>query len=563
MGTTAAATARPFHDLEYRWDFGDPAGGATWANGSGANVNSKNAATGPLSAHVFETPGNYSVCLSVFDGVSTAQTGITIAVSDPNVVFAGSATLCVDSGGLPTAGMDGCPIGAAALNSSDFDAVINTTAGYGANYKRILFRRARTYVSSFQGALAADGPGLVGAYGTGTKPLITGASAKMMFGTAANTGNVNADFGDWRVVDLNFDGVSKVANAFEMIGPAKQLTFLRVEVRNTLIGLVHSKFFLDQINAGVPFTVPVWSEITMADSVIEDSGNYAFLGEANRFALLGSFLRGTDPIGGHLVRVSYTNSMVLSNNHLAGGSNGNSLTIRGFHPFPAGDNTIPPNAWTENVIVSDNRIDGGNSAWFFTIRRVNTGDDVRFRNILVERNWLVATPPTQNMLVTDAGELTIRNNLFQMTGGVSHDSVVLGRSSGTPASVSNNISVLNNSLYAGTATSGAYVLINISEGSAPTNLTVKNNLSYAPNVTGGNAVVLFSPGSGADISNNTSGASIQTGNPNFATTPPAAPLTWRPAAGSDAIDAGASVPVWSDFFMAPRTGTYDLGAVNP
>src|SRR4030067_2638800 len=25
-GTTSTATTRPFHDLEYRWDFGDPAG---------------------------------------------------------------------------------------------------------------------------------------------------------------------------------------------------------------------------------------------------------------------------------------------------------------------------------------------------------------------------------------------------------------------------------------------------------------------------------------------------------------------------------------------------------
>ncbi|MEK7703972.1 MAG: putative metal-binding motif-containing protein, partial [Myxococcota bacterium] len=42
-GTTSTGTTRPFHDLEYRWDFDDPLGspvsGTTWATGSGAGVN--------------------------------------------------------------------------------------------------------------------------------------------------------------------------------------------------------------------------------------------------------------------------------------------------------------------------------------------------------------------------------------------------------------------------------------------------------------------------------------------------------------------------------------------
>ncbi|MEK7706276.1 MAG: MopE-related protein, partial [Myxococcota bacterium] len=72
-GTTdTAVTSRPFHELEYRWDFGDPAGGATWAYGARPGSSSKNVALGPVAAHVFESPGTYTVALSVFDGSNTA-----------------------------------------------------------------------------------------------------------------------------------------------------------------------------------------------------------------------------------------------------------------------------------------------------------------------------------------------------------------------------------------------------------------------------------------------------------------------------------------------------------
>ena len=55
--TTATATTRPFHDLEYRWAFSETVGPGigTWTTGSRANVSSRNSATGPVAAHVFET----------------------------------------------------------------------------------------------------------------------------------------------------------------------------------------------------------------------------------------------------------------------------------------------------------------------------------------------------------------------------------------------------------------------------------------------------------------------------------------------------------------------------
>ena len=113
-GTTdVGVTARPFHDLEYTWDFGDPTAG-TWAYGAQPGVSSKNSATGPVAAHVFEKPGTYTVTLTAFDGTNTVTTSKTITVDDPDVVFAGSGTVCMSTSGTFT----NCPSGASHVTTS-------------------------------------------------------------------------------------------------------------------------------------------------------------------------------------------------------------------------------------------------------------------------------------------------------------------------------------------------------------------------------------------------------------------------------------------------------------
>ena len=100
VGTTATGIARPFHDLEYRWNFGDTlgtvTGATTWSTGSRAGVSSRNVATGAVSAHVYERPGVYTVALTATDGTNTVSNSCAqIVVQDPDVVFAGTKTICV------------------------------------------------------------------------------------------------------------------------------------------------------------------------------------------------------------------------------------------------------------------------------------------------------------------------------------------------------------------------------------------------------------------------------------------------------------------------------------
>jgi hypothetical protein len=83
-GTKAKYTTLPFHELEYQWEFGDKTGAvlnlsppltgtSTWNTGSRASVSNRDLATGPVTAHVFETPGTYFVTLNVTDGTNSVS----------------------------------------------------------------------------------------------------------------------------------------------------------------------------------------------------------------------------------------------------------------------------------------------------------------------------------------------------------------------------------------------------------------------------------------------------------------------------------------------------------
>ena len=157
-------TNRPFHDLEYTRSFGDP-GSGTWASGAQPGVSSKNSATGPVAAHVFETPGTYTVTLTAFDGTNTASTNTTITVRTPDAVFAGTNTICINASGSD---FTGCPSGADTSTNSNFVTALSANP---ATHKRILFKRGDTFAAATSAAITVDGPGIIGALARGQRLL--------------------------------------------------------------------------------------------------------------------------------------------------------------------------------------------------------------------------------------------------------------------------------------------------------------------------------------------------------------------------------------------------------
>lgn len=176
-GTTSSQSANPTHELFYATDFGDSSAG-TWVNGvQSSGLTSKNTGYGPITGHVYETPGTYTVTTVVMDGVNVSSKTGTIVVQDPNVVYAGTNTICISHSGNFT----GAPSGSQQVNTAgntDIYTYINT---YKANNKRILFCKADNWTCSAQinfsslNGLIIDGygTGVSRAFGTGTLLPIT------------------------------------------------------------------------------------------------------------------------------------------------------------------------------------------------------------------------------------------------------------------------------------------------------------------------------------------------------------------------------------------------------
>ncbi|MCP4683114.1 MAG: PKD domain-containing protein, partial [Desulfobacterales bacterium] len=122
---------RPFHELFYSWDFGNPTSDI-WA----VSEKSKNKASGPITAHIFEIPGTYVVSLAVADSngrVSTEQ--IEITVQDPDEIYSGDNTICFSD--TTNNDFQGCPSGAVQIATDD----ISTIKSAIASGKRILLGR--------------------------------------------------------------------------------------------------------------------------------------------------------------------------------------------------------------------------------------------------------------------------------------------------------------------------------------------------------------------------------------------------------------------------------------
>ena len=580
--SSAVGVTDPFHKLHFTWTFGDPASNAAWTTGTRTASASKNAATGPIAAHVFESPGAYTIGLTVTDGTNTApQITRIITVTDPDTHFAAS-TLCArqTSGGS----FSGCPLipsvyaDAAAcitagkcVDSADFDALINTTAGSGATYKRVMVECDGTYTNSAWSEVTADGPGYIGAYPVGcparAKPIITGAFGKLRFGN-----NSNHDMCDWRVVDLYLDGVSDPSAQYGITanGAMCRLTVLRTTFTNLNAGMFNQLSTLDAINASSQLA-PVWSEWIVQDSAFDGGDTTRFQVAVKNSAFIGNTIANL--ASGHALRMVYAQKFIISNNTITGTASGAAVTVRGLRYTPSERQSISPTmggneytvpageaSYTQQVVIAENILNASGGTLPFSVHAVTVTDDVRFRNILAEGNWIVAGSASTNLFSVESSLTTFRNNICDFSAGPTGANLCSTlQQNGGP--VADSIWIYNNSLYSTQASASSPVVVFQTSG-AQTNIEVKNNAAYSPNNTDDETGPVRNLGTaGITASNNSTKAQMQAATSPFVDSTPAAPGDYD--AADYAVDGGTAVPVWRDFFQVLRTGTYDLGAVLP
>lgn len=552
--TTATSTARPFHDLEYRWDFGDPDGspvnGKYWKNGSKPGASRRNMATGPLAAHVFEVPGVYTVALSATDGTSTVSNSCAqIVVQDPDLVFAGANTICVGATSVPAAGTGAagdCPVGANRVAQTSFPAAISSYAKTG---KRVLFKRGDTFTASSSAGISVTGPGTIGAFGSGALPVVQGNSDILTL-----SGGKTATITDWRIMDLEFDGAGIVGN-----GGIDQLTLLRLSILNAGMDMTFSVQVLDYWNNNGSSGHYLWDQLAIVDNTITNNsrGGGVYIG-GRRFTFAGNLM--DDAVASqHVARFPQIVKGVVSNNTLGKQAPDKHIVklhgptwSAGTPPSGVATDGINTFGYTEQVLIADNKFIPGAAPWAVSLEPQNAQYDERLRNVIVERNWFTESSSSGVSLLMSGLDMTARNNIFSMVNG--NTAINIGKRGVEPPAT--NANIYNNSMYSSASGSFSGVFI----GSDNINPVVKNNLAYAPN--GSSPVMIQGSGaSGLVSSNNSTNSGVKSTSPLFTVTPPANPADFKPAAGSYAISGGTDVPVWSDFFMTAQTATRDLGAV--
>lgn len=536
LGTTAPAlTSLPFSEIYYAWTFDDPAGGATWAYGTKPGVALKNEANGPVAAHVFETPGDYNpTCWAFYlDSGGTLHSGsatTAITVTDPDTVFAAN-TIYISQSGVPVPGVDdGVPLGANVQLVTNW----STVATLAQTYKRILLKRGDTW--SVTAGVALDqvsrtGEGIIGAYGTGAKPIL-----ELNYdGTILTT---DADVSDWRFMDLsmtaNGTGPRPNSRSMYLVG-STDLLVLRCDTQ----GALYDAHVADA------------DGVYIVDSLLGPVEPYA--GGAVGYCLYESkttrvHIMGTRGYGNttHCVRLQgATLSSIDCNtfNDSAAGTAGNVFTVRGWSPYTGTE-------WTENVVITRNVFTGNanNLAVFGCHPQFNTSEE-RIRRVIADGNFVSGV--TSLGFFSVATEFTVRNNLFVTSNNTNVE--MRGESSvGSP--FPSQSFFYNNTLYS-TASGGshtAFLLTGTISG-----MVLTNNIAYAPNAT----TTFLTDGTGAEVTlaNNSSDSQIKNNRPWAAVTPVDA-VDYTPS-GSYAVDGGTWVPVYKNYFGTTNSAPREIGAI--
>jgi len=462
-----------------------------------------------VAGHVYENAGAYTARLTVVDGASSSSVTTQITVTDGNATWPGTQTICIANGATPVAGQDGCPIGARVVNSADFDATVVANQCHNAA-RRCLFRRGDQFTASQRVSLTSAGPSLVGAYGTGAKPLVT------LLAGGGSIFQIDQGNFDIRIVDLQMRGNDESDSTAIGIGlagnyPIRRMLLLRLDISHfdnqlALRGVTEN--WLPRVN--------ISNENAIVDSSIVDGpgrgGNdlfvlwerSLFLGNriGDKFDLQG------DRRGEHIIRARYTEGVAWNHNSMGllndtGGRIGCG-DIRHIMKVVSDLTTeLFPNGVSNENVFADNYVSSCKSnSWDLDIgRRDSTPEAANqgHRIFLVERNFFTkrfSDTPSVSLQV-EGEEGMVRNNVFDLSGpnqGGGQTGVrVWNRAPIAPAPVpTRDVRVYNNTCYRDAATPGAGRCVSITSDS--TRAIVRNNLMYEASRTSGQASELLADG---------------------------------------------------------------------
>lgn len=567
-----SGTNQEFKDLDFHWNFGDTVTGAAsscgssiasgegyWACGPTPGTLSKNEARGPIAAHVFNTPGDYTVNLTVRNGTLTATKQFTVKIYDYDGSgatnpgsYTSAQTACVSTGTGQAAGSGGCPAGATIKDSvSNWVTIIQygttgTSCG-GAICKRVLLKRGDTF-SGNQGTSVTSTDFMIGAYGSGAKPIInltvSGNSSLYFIFDGATV--------DFKLVDLEFDGQSQAQSMMTaQTGSGIATNFLSLRLHIHHIGAGYAMD--NNSNSGAAFVDSVFTNTLGGGTSSGSTANYM---GATYLVNLGNYYNdATAGNAEHLVRHPYVHTGVISNNYV-GTTDGNkeTLSIRGKSGANGNDALS-----TRFIVVSQNKIA---TTAYAGIQLVFGGDGSlgeRWRDIIIERNYIINAAASQSIRGWGT-RVVVRNNIVDTTN--TGTAAITGDAAVSSMIAAADWEIYNNTLYTASGTTTGIVL-----PTGGTGHVVKNNIMYAPN---GGGTMISDNATSTTISNNscnTSGCTTNLGSnwPGFVSAPTVVtttPSQFYIAEAGNADATGAAVPVYSDFDGCYKGTENPIGAFN-
>lgn len=502
--TIADATINPFNDLIYVFDFGDGSA-PLYEYGLLAGQTTNRYIGGAIMGHVYENIGTYTArgwVINPRTGAVSEPVSQTITLTDPNVFYAGTNTICVSSSGNFT----GAPAGASLVTSSDFSAQF-TTATFLDN-KRILFRAGETFTASvdkaFVGGSSTDGiiNLTVGRFGAGVNPVIVPNANNRYILTLNNSAAGTPNNFKWISVDINSAGFTSVSppnvnvpfnNRF-LVGNA---TYYKCKMAacSTLggsgFGNVYAKIKIDAVNNSVTAngSVGFYAENMFSSCMYDTFIDNKFGGE-HCLRTQGS---------GRASYVSIYTARPAANKHY--------MTIRGS-----------VNYTTEKINLTHNHVDGSidvPSATALQIAPQNIASNEFITNVNVKFNYI--RPPNTSInnglssVAVQATNVRVAYNIVEVAAEPSGTSGggEIRVTSGGVALPANNVTADNNTIYFSSSTKIHQFFIITT---TVTNTKIQNNIVYQPN-RASNTVVNNS-GTGTIISNNTANNQISV-NPLF------------------------------------------------
>ncbi|GEM_PF-4161335 len=483
---------------------------------------------------------------------------MTITVTNPETFYSGN-TYCYANG----SNFSGCPSGATQVsNVTNFNSALS---GRIANNTRHLFRRGDTF--SVNATYSNNSSGVtLGGYGSGARPRLTG---------SLGVGNVS------HYIRTNDEWIVK---DFEFIGGGGGRAFVArdgrqsYEADNSLVYDIVGSNVLSCIGSWENETYGSYGSFPTANAFVDiecnpapvsSSGYGAGFHFGKKLMIMGYELIGNTG-GSRVMRSVHLDRSVFQNNLIE--TTGNpQMTIRA-----CGSGSRCAGIPDEYNVFSDNifSIYNGGSNWmiFCNNNECDSGggagsptrDHIVERNRYFVRNTVNPGTPFQRIIDIRGNNITIRNNIFDITNAVIPWGVTvaniqtLGATENGQTANHDNIQVYNNTIVKNDNGTSITLLNNPFSGA--TGHRVENNLIYSP----GTSVSL------SNGSNITTNGNLIYGT-NYTTYPFSSPYSspasmfgssFAPLSNAPSVDAGVFVPTRIDYAKnnRPQGTAFDVGA---